>query len=749
MLRYRQHTLLLFGRAARWFSMSAPGLFSIRALSVPTVGFALSLSASLIWGLFVGWSQVASAQEQTPETYFLSTATTGGAFHQGGVSLSALVKLKLLPERNIDLATQNSTGSLDNLGGLRDKSSDFAIVQALLGRHAWFGTDTATNRGPQRDLRAVMMLWPNVEHFIVRRNLVSSGTIDDFLALEGERVSLGRERSAIESNRSLLGNLGMDIDRDVDQAFLAFRAGVSAFRRGEIDALSMPATAPVPAFADLMRQLGPEATILRWTEDQWRTADDGLGLWSPLTIPANTYANQPEAIDTIAQPNFLAVRADVDEDVVYAITKTVFENLPFLTRLHEPYRFLTPERAITGLPVPLHPGARKYFEEIGLELDNAVVARQDYQLFGDRQATAAALKTDVNRGLVSLMTAEDGTSDHMVDELEDVMGTESNLRVLPIKGKGTAHNLADLLYLNGVDFGVLQADSLDYERKRNLYPDLTSRLRFITKWADMEIHLLVRDDILAFKDLRGQAVNFGPNGSGSEITASLLFNRLRMPVLQTSFGHARALEKLKAGDIAAMVHVAPKPVPLFQNVAVLDGLRFLSLPDLAGAELYQPTDLTVKDYPTLIFGEQTIKTWTVPTVLATFNWPTSNERYPPIATFVERFLDHLGELQTDGYHEKWKESDPAFELQGWQRHVVVENYLRRRRTAETLAGQGGPLKSVIKNLVEPPISAAPPPSSLPIPAPVLAPPVPASDVQTPLKAKEEPTEPPTRHRPVF
>ena len=687
---------------------------------------ALFMMAALIGGLLQ--SSSAKAQEQAPETYLLSTATTGGAFHQGGVSLSALVKLRLLPERNIDLATRNSTGSLDNLARLRDKSSDFAIVQALLGHHAWSGSSTAANIEPQRDLRAVMMLWPNIEHFIVRKDLVQNGTIDDFLALKGRRVSLGRERSAIESNRVLLGNLGLNIDRDIDQAYLAFRASVAAFRRGEIDGLSLPASTPVPAFVELLEQLGPNAAILRWTEDQWRQADGGLDLWSPLELPADTYVNQPKALETIAQPNFLAVRADVDDDVVYAITKTVFENLPFLTRLHEPYRFLTPERAVAGLPVPLHPGARRYYEEIGLQLDDAIIAKQEYRLFGDGLTTAAALKADVNRGLVSLITAEDGTSDQMVDELLDVMGSEPNLRVLPIKGRGTAHNLADLLYLNGVDLGVLQADALDYERGRSLYPDLTSRLRIVTKWGDSEVHLLVQDEFRFIKDLRDQAINFGPSGSGSEVTASLLFNRLRLPVVQTSFSHRRALEKLKAGEIAGMVLVAPKPVPLFDDLIINDSLRLLSLPEPAENELYRPTDLTGGDYENLLFGSETVKTWAVPTVLATFNWPTSSNRYRPIANFAKHFLDHLAELQTDRFHAKWRENDPGFEFPGWQRHAVVEAYLRERRTAGSLTGQGGPLRNIDG------------PARIPKPKPSL---------KTSVKAQEETAKAPARHRPVF
>lgn len=655
-------------------------------------------SIALLLTTAIAPSSLAQSTDRTaPKGMLLSTASTGGAFHQGGVSLSALIKIKLLPEERIDLATINSSGSLENITRLQDGTSEFAIVQGLLGSHARTGSGIADGLGAQRDLRAVMMLWPNVEHFIIRKSLATSGTIADFLSLEGKRVSLGRERSAIESNRVLLGNLGLDIRRDLDQAFLSFRPSVQAFRRGEIDGISLPASTPVPAFVELMGQLGPEATILSWSQDQLLQADGGLGLWSPLTIPANTYPGQSTPIETIAQPNFLAVRADVDDEVVYAITKAVFENLPFLKRLHAPFQFLSPDRAVAGLPVPLHPGAIRYYEEIRIDLDEAVIAENDYDLFGNDLTSPASIRQRVGQGIVKLMMAEDGTSDLMVDDLLDVMAADGQVRVLPIRGKGAAHNLADLLYLSGIDIAVLQADALELERDRGIYPNLVGNIRYIAKWADSEIHLLVRDDILDIKDLRDKPVNFGPEGSGGEVTTSLLFNRLRLPVVQTSFGHAQALEKLKAGDIAGMVHVAPKPVPLFRNVEVRDGLRFLPLPEFGGSDFHRPADLTVEDYPTLIFGKQTVKTLAVPLVLAAYNWPSDHERYQPIAGFVESFLQQLGNLQEPSRHAKWQDVDPAFDLDGWRRHPAVDNYLQQPRTAEQLTGRGGPLTEADKD----------------------------------------------------
>ena len=674
----------------RWF----------RAVAVLPAPIALRLehSASLMVAVMVlaasgqAMGQTSDGQRQE---FVLSTATTGGAFHQGGVSLSALVKIQLLPNRKIDLTTRNSSGSMENIARLSEGSSDFAIVQGLLGHHARKGTGPANRLGPQRDLRAVTMLWPNVEHFIVRKDTTLSGSIEDLTKLKGKRFSFGREGSAIESNRFLLQNLGLNIDQDFERAFLAFRASASAFRGGEIDGLSLPASTPVPAFVELIEQLGPDATILDWTEDALRIADAGLGLWSPVTIPAGTYAGQTRPINTVAQPNFLAVRADVDDEAVYAITKAIFENLPFLTRLHKPFQFLKPETAIDGLPVPLHPGALRYFQEIRMNTDRAIFAENDYDIFGNDGQSSEAIRADVRRGVVSLMMPEDGTSNHLVNELIDVLSEEEDLRILPLKGKGTAHNLADLLYLKGVDISVLQTDAMEFARKQEIFPGLTQDIRYITKWHDLEIHLLVRDDILKLNHLTGKPVNFGPHGSGSELTASSLFNKYRVLVQQTSFSHKTALEKLKAGDIAGMVYVAGKPVPLFEKIEVRDGLRLLSLPDVDEQGEARAATITEKDYPTLVFGDRTIKTLAIPSVLATYDWPTDNPRYEPIASFVNHLLAHLDDLQNDGYHSKWRDVDPSFSLDLWQRHQASEAFLRQSRSEDKAIGQGGPLETSI------------------------------------------------------
>ena len=103
--------------------------------------------------------------------------------------------------------------------------------------------------------------------------------------------------------------------------------------------------------------------------------DGGRDLWTPYTIAAGTYPGQDSDVETVAQPNFLAVNADVDENHVYLLTKTIYENLPFLQAIHPATKAMALEKALAGLPVPLHPGAARYYAEAGVEVPESMMAK--------------------------------------------------------------------------------------------------------------------------------------------------------------------------------------------------------------------------------------------------------------------------------------------------------------------------------------------------------------------------------------
>jgi TRAP transporter TAXI family solute receptor len=138
---------------------------------------------------------------------------------------------------------------------------------------------------------------------------------------------------------------------------------------GRIVGANLPAGPPVAAVTQLFAQLGEDkVTVLNFTDEQLEQVRNRYPIWVRYVVPAGIYPGQTKDINTIAQPNFLACQPDLPEETVYLITKTIYENLPFLHNIHKATEAMKLEKAIGGLPVPLHPGAAKYYKEQGIEI---------------------------------------------------------------------------------------------------------------------------------------------------------------------------------------------------------------------------------------------------------------------------------------------------------------------------------------------------------------------------------------------
>jgi len=315
------------------------------------------------------FSSVSTAEAVKERSYLLATASTGGTYYPVGVALSTLVKVKLQPKQKIGMSAINSAGSGENIKLLRDNEVQFAILQGLYGSYAWNGTGPIAKEGPQKNLRSVTMLWQNVEHFTVNKKFAKTGTASDLVGMKGQTMAMGKKNSGtLGSNTVLLKNLGVDIATDYKLVHVGYGPSADALQNGQVAGMGTPAGAPVSAVTKAIAAMGDKITVLDFTDEQLKTADGGMGLWTRYVIPAGTYPNQKKDIKTIAQPNFLAVRADLDEDAVYQITKATYENLPFLNAIHGATKVMAVEKAIAGLPIPLHPGAAKYYKEVGIKV---------------------------------------------------------------------------------------------------------------------------------------------------------------------------------------------------------------------------------------------------------------------------------------------------------------------------------------------------------------------------------------------
>jgi hypothetical protein len=324
---------------------------------------ALAVAASVQFGVSM------AAQAQDTRQYILATATTGGTYYPVGVAIATLAKVKLEPSENLSMSAISSAGSGENIKLLRENQAQFAILQALFGAWAAEGSGMLEAEGPQPHLRSISMLWVNVEHFVVTNDMVRTGTVEDLKGFDGAPFSIGARNSGTEgSGRTILEGLGIDPDEAFEVAYMGYTPTAEALQNGTVKGANLPGGVPVSAVAQAFAAMGGDLTILNLTEEQIAQANSEFELWPPYEIPAGTYPGQDEPVMTIAQPNFLAVRDDIPEEDVYLITKSLYENLPFLQNIHAATKDMALEKAIAGLPVPLHPGALRFYEEQGIEV---------------------------------------------------------------------------------------------------------------------------------------------------------------------------------------------------------------------------------------------------------------------------------------------------------------------------------------------------------------------------------------------
>lgn len=329
------------------------------------------MAASLALLVCAGYSP---ATAQDAKDYVLNTASTGGTYHPVGTAISTLTKVKLLPKQKFSLTAVNSAGSGANVQAMGAGTADFAILQGLYGSYAATGTGPVT--APQENIRSVTMLWQNVEQFLIDAEKVKSGTVDDLKELKGMSAGMGSKNSGtLGSNKVLLSGLGLDIENDYDLVYAGYGPTADAMANGQAAAAGMPSGPPTGAITKLMASNEGKFTILDVTDEQAKAMDGGRELWVPYTIAAGTYPGQAKDVTTIAQPNFLAVNADVDEEHVYLLTKTMYENLAFLSAIHPATKVMAVEKAIAGLPVPLHPGALRYYKEVGVDVPDRLMAK--------------------------------------------------------------------------------------------------------------------------------------------------------------------------------------------------------------------------------------------------------------------------------------------------------------------------------------------------------------------------------------
>jgi TRAP-type uncharacterized transport system substrate-binding protein len=273
-----------------------------------------------------------------------------------------------------------------------------------------------------------------------------------------------------------------------------------------------------------------------------------------------------------------------------------------------------------------------------------------------------------------------GTNMRFADEMAQMLDDGDNLRVIPMVTYGAASNLEDLLFVRGVDVAITQSDVFEYLKTQRKIANLEGRVHYILRLPISEMHLIAGEDIRTIEDLRGKKVNFGPAGSASSLTGTIVFQRFGVKVEPTLYDNSTAMQKLESGEIAALIRVVGKPVDALTKIPASAGLHLVPLPYSKNlADFYTLGEFTSEDYPGLVPDGETVDTIAVPSVLAVYNWPKNSDRYRRLARFVEALYSKWDKFQEPPRHPKWKDVNLAATVPGWTRWSVAEDMLRKLR----------------------------------------------------------------------
>ncbi len=196
-----------------------------------------------------------------------------------------------------------------------------------------------------------------------------TGKIQDLKNLYGKKFSIGgRSSGSRVSAEIILDSLGITYGK-MDLQYLGYASSSNALQHGYVDGINLPAGVPTVALSHAFSTLGSKSIkILEFSSNDLKIINTHYPVWSPFIIKAGTYPGQEKDIHTIAQPNLLVATKDTPKEVVYLLTKTIYENLDYLHQVHQATRSMSLQKAIEGLPMPLHPGAVQFYEEQGIKI---------------------------------------------------------------------------------------------------------------------------------------------------------------------------------------------------------------------------------------------------------------------------------------------------------------------------------------------------------------------------------------------
>ena len=313
--------------------------------------FSIAVSVFFAVVLLAGCSKANAKKD-----YILATGGTGGTYYPFGGAIANIWNTKI---ENMNVTAQATGASAENLRLINKCDAEFGTVQNDVMDYAFNGTDMFAGE-KLSNIATIGTLYPEVIQIAVSEN---SG-INSIYDFKGKRISVGDAGSGVEFNaKQIMEGYGLTFN-DIKKSNLSFKESAEAIQNGTLDGCFITAGVPNAALQELAFSAGLK--LIPVSGNEAATVMDKYGYYTATTIPGGTYKGSDEDVPALAIKATLAVSASLDEDTVYEMTKALFENLQELGNAHAKGKEVSAASAVTGVSVPFHPGAVKYYKEIGL-----------------------------------------------------------------------------------------------------------------------------------------------------------------------------------------------------------------------------------------------------------------------------------------------------------------------------------------------------------------------------------------------
>ena len=292
----------------------------------------------------------------------IATGGTGGVYYPTGGAYAELINNYL---EGYSAVAEVTGASVENVALISRGDSDIALALADTVYQAYSGEGRFGEGGelPQlANLRALGSAYPNAVHIVT---LEGSG-VTSLSDLAGKRVSVGAPGSGTEvSAQTILNANGLTYD-DIDEQLLNFNETTDALLDGQIDAGFLSVGPPTSSILSLAESR--DINLVSLTEAEVAAALDADPTFAPYTIAGSTYKGQEEDVATLGTPNVIVVSAEMDEELAYNFVSALYEHIDEVINVHPSANDTTPEFSLASTPIPLHPGALRYYQEMGMEI---------------------------------------------------------------------------------------------------------------------------------------------------------------------------------------------------------------------------------------------------------------------------------------------------------------------------------------------------------------------------------------------